>query len=250
MPQTANCTRRVFLYLRKRALDEIGFFSYLLCQPIGKDRKRLIMLTHSEIWSALDRLAQAHSTSASGLARLAGLDPTTFNKSKRQSASGKDRWPSTESLAKVLDVLGLNMEDFAASISGQTGRRRTAPLIGLAQAGNDGFFDDSGFPTGTGWEEIDLPAGTSESLYALEIVGNSMAPVFRNGEKVIVDPHAQVRRGDRVIVKTLKGEILAKELMRMNDTYVELHSVNPEHEGRLLARKDLAWVARIMWVSQ
>ena len=208
------------------------------------------MLTHSEIWSALDRLAQAHSTSPSGLAKLAGLDSTTFNKSKRISSSGKDRWPSTESLAKVLGVLGLNMEDFAAFIAGHSGRARTAPLIGVAQAGNDGYFDDAGFPIGAGWDEIDLPSGREEGMYVLEISGDSMSPVFRSGEKVIIAPHAQVRRGDRVVVKTLSGEILAKELVRMNDAYVELHSVNPDYEGRLLARKDVAWVARIMWVSQ
>ena len=142
------------------------------------------MLTHSEIWSALDRLAQAHSTSPSGLAKLAGLDSTTFNKSKRISSSGKDRWPSTESLAKVLGVLGLNMEDFAAFIAGHSGRARTAPLIGLAQAGNDGYFDDAGFPIGAGWDEIDLPSGREEGMYVLEISGDSMSPVFRSGEKV------------------------------------------------------------------
>ena len=208
------------------------------------------MPTHSEIWAALDRLAKAHSTSPSGLAKMAGLDPTTFNKSKRRSGSGKDRWPSTESLAKVLSVLGLNMEDFAAFIAGHSGRARTAPLIGLAQAGDDGYFDDAGFPIGSGWDEVDLPAGRSEGMYVLGIVGDSMAPVFRHGEKVIVAPHTQVRRGDRVVVKTHAGEILAKELVRMNDTYVELHSVNPDYDGRLLARKDVAWIARIMWVSQ
>lgn len=208
------------------------------------------MFTHTEIWSALDRLAQAHSTSPSGLAKLAGLDPTTFNKSKRQSGTGKDRWPSTESLSKVLAVLGLTMEDFAAFIAGRSHAARTAPLIGLAQAGDDGFFDDAGFPTGMGWEEIDLPAGDSEGVYVLEISGQSMAPVFRHGEKVIVAPHSEIRRGDRVVVKTLEGEILAKELRRMTQTYVELHSVNREYEDRFLARKDIAWIARIMWVSQ
>ena len=208
------------------------------------------MLTHSQIWFALDRLAEAHASSPSGLAKLAGLDPTTFNKSKRISGTGKDRWPSTESIAKVLGVLGLNMEDFAAFISGHSGRARTAPLIGLAQAGNDGYFDDAGFPTGTGWEEIDLPAGRSEGMYVLEIVGESMSPVFRHGEKIIVAPHMQVRRGDRVVVKTREGEILAKELVRMNETYIELHSINPDYEGRLLARKDVAWIARILWASQ
>jgi len=208
------------------------------------------MLTHTEIWSALDRLAEAHSSSPSGLAKLAGIDPTTFNKSKRQSGTGKDRWPSTESLAKVLGVLDLNMEDFAAFIAGHSGRARTAPLIGLAQAGNDGYFDDSGFPIGAGWEEIDLPTGRSEGMYVLEISGESMAPVFRHGDKVIVAPHTNVHRGDRVVVKTIEGEILAKELVRINDTYIELHSVNPDYEGRLLARKDIVWIARIIWVSQ
>lgn len=208
------------------------------------------MLTHTKIWSALDRLAQAHSTSPSGLAKRAGLDPTTFNKSKRQSGSGKDRWPSTESLAKVLDVLDLDMEDFAAFIAGHSRKSRTAPLIGLAQAGDDGFFDDSGFPIGSGWEEIDLPASRSEGMYVLEIAGESMSPVFRHGEKVIVAPHIPVHRGDRVVVKTLEGEILAKELVRINETYIELHSINPDYEGRLLARKNVAWIARIMWVSQ
>lgn len=208
------------------------------------------MLTHNKIWSALDRLAQAHSTSPSGLAKLAGLDPTTFNKSKRRSAGGKDRWPSTESLAKVLASLGLSMDDFAAFITGHQSRVQTAPLIGLAQAGDEGYFDDSGFPIGASWEEVDLPGQKSEGMYALEIAGDSMMPVFRNGEKVIVDPHAQIRRGDRVIAKTHKGEVLAKELVRINDAFIELHSVNPDYEGRLLARKDVAWIARIMWVSQ
>ena len=208
------------------------------------------MLTHKKIWSALDRLAEAHATSPSGLAKRAGLDPTTFNKSKRRSGTGKDRWPSTESLAKVLGVLGLDMEDFAAFIAGHSSKSRTAPLIGLAQAGDDGFFDDSGFPIGSGWEEIDLPAGRSEGMYVLEIMGDSMSPVFRNGEKVIVAPHAPVHRGDRVVVKTIEGEVLAKELVRMNETYIELRSLNPDYEDRLLARKNVVWIARIMWVSQ
>ena len=208
------------------------------------------MLTHKKIWSALDRLAEAHATSPSGLAKRAGLDPTTFNKSKRRSGSGKDRWPSTESIAKVLGVLDLDMEDFAAFIAGQSRKSRTAPLIGLAQAGDDGFFDDSGFPIGSGWEEIDLPEGRTDGMYVLEIMGDSMSPVFRNGEKVIVAPYAPVHRGDRVVVKTLEGEILAKELSRMNETYIELRSLNPDYEDRLLARKKVAWIARIMWVSQ
>jgi phage repressor protein C with HTH and peptisase S24 domain len=43
------------------------------------------MLTHAQIWSALDRLAERKGISASALAKRAGLDPTTFNRSKRIS---------------------------------------------------------------------------------------------------------------------------------------------------------------------
>ena len=60
------------------------------------------MLTHDQIWTALDRLAERAGITTSALARRAGLDPTTFNKSKRVTGEGRERWPSTESVAKSL----------------------------------------------------------------------------------------------------------------------------------------------------
>lgn len=51
------------------------------------------LLTHEQVWTALDRLAARAGLSASGLARRAGLDPTTFNKSKRVTPDGRERWP-------------------------------------------------------------------------------------------------------------------------------------------------------------
>ena len=63
-------------------------------------------MKHDDIWRALDTLAAENGLSASGLARRAGLDPTTFNPSKRRMQDGRARWPSTESVAKVLDATG------------------------------------------------------------------------------------------------------------------------------------------------
>ena len=124
------------------------------------------MLTHPQIWRAIDALAARHGMSPSGLAKLAGLDPTTFNKSKRGTANGKLRWPSTESLAKVLSATGASLEDFVALVSESGGARarvRMVPLIGMAQAGGQGYFDDAGFPAGSGWEDIAFP----EIVFAL-----------------------------------------------------------------------------------
>jgi orotate phosphoribosyltransferase len=76
------------------------------------------MLSHEDVWTAIDRLAQTFGYSPSGLAKQAGLDPTSFNKSKRMSPDGKPRWPSTESLAKILAVTGATMSEFIGLIEG------------------------------------------------------------------------------------------------------------------------------------
>jgi phage repressor protein C with HTH and peptisase S24 domain len=207
------------------------------------------MFTHKEIWLAIDRLADRHSSSPSGLAKLAGLDPTSFNPSKRHSGNGKPRWPSTESLSKLLQALDMNFKDFAA-LAENTEGQTTVPVIGMAQAGDQGFFDDSGYPVGSGWDEINIEHLASENAYALQIVGDSMDPVFRAGERVIVAPGLEVRRGDRIILKTNDGEVMAKELVKMTAKAVHLHSANPDYEDRILDRREVLWMGRIVWASQ
>ena len=169
------------------------------------------MLTHAQIWSAIDGLAKRSGLSPSGLAKRAGLDPTTFNKSKRITPDGRARWPSTESVAKSLAATGATLDQFVALISESAHPPAEAvPLIGFAEAGVGGYFDDGGFPNGKGWDEIPFPAVDDEHVYALEISGESMHPAYRDGTVIIVSPAAPIRRGDRVVVKTRDGEVIAK----------------------------------------
>src|SRR5262245_27563648 len=170
------------------------------------------MLTHAQIWTALDRLAARAGLSPSGLAKKAGLDPTTFNRSKRMTPQGRSRWPSTESLAKSLAATGTSMEVFVQLIddparSGSHG----VPMIDFAQAATDSHFDGSGHPVGTDWDELAFPAVADESAYALRIVGDSLAPLFRDGSVVVVSPAATVRKDDRVVVMTKDGQITVRE---------------------------------------
>ena len=208
------------------------------------------MLTHAQIWRAIDRLAERHGLSASALARRAGLDPTSFNRSKREQPDGRSRWPSTESIAKILAATSTSLDDFMGLLDDAVAARRAIPLIGFAQAGGGGYFDDAGFPVGGSWDEIAFPNVGDEHAYALEISGDSMLPLYRDGDLVVVSPAAPVRRGDRVIVKTREGEVLAKELKRRTARTLELRSLNPEHAYRVLQEKDIAWVARVLWASQ
>jgi phage repressor protein C with HTH and peptisase S24 domain len=210
------------------------------------------MLTHAQVWSAIDRLALRAGLSASGLARRAGLDPTTFNKSKRITASGRARWPSTESISKALAATGTSIEAFVGLIQGDKAATPTrgVPLLGLAEAGAGGYFDDGGFPAGAGWDEISFPAVDDTHAYALEVSGQSMEPAYRDGDVILVSPAAPIRRGDRVVVKTRDGEVMAKELKRKTAKALELKSLNPEHPDRTLTTEEVLWVARIVWASQ
>jgi phage repressor protein C with HTH and peptisase S24 domain len=209
------------------------------------------MLTHAQIWNALDRLAARNKMTASGLAKKAGLDPTTFNKSKRITPEGRPRWPSTESVAKALTATNTKVETFVTLITdGAKPPISTVPLIGLAQAGGGGYFDDAGFPVGKGWEEVPVPQVTDEHAYALEISGDSMRPAYRAGDIVIVSPGTPVRKGDRVVVKTIEGEVLVKELKRKTAKAIELASINTEHGDRTVLMNEVMWIGRVVWASQ
>ncbi|MBI4968527.1 MAG: helix-turn-helix transcriptional regulator [Rhodospirillales bacterium] len=210
------------------------------------------MLRHSDIWQAIDGLALRNGLSASALARKAGLDPTTFNKSKRISPDGKLRWPSTESVAKCLAATGSSLADFVGLVGAakETSQPQKIPLIGLAQAGTEGFFDDSGYPVGGSWDEIPFPEVGDHHAYALEISGDSMEPLYREGDLVIVAPGAGVRRGDRVVVKTIDGEVMVKQLLRRTGRYLDLQSVNARYPNRSLMLEEVAWMHRIVWCSQ
>ena len=209
-------------------------------------------LSHGQIWKAIDGLARREGISASALARRAGLDSTSFNPSKRFGPGDppRPRWPSTESLTRILQATGLSLGEFATLAQDAPERPSTVPMLGMAQAGLDGFFDDAGLPIGDGWEQTELPR-TKETLLSLRVTGDSMTPLYREGDRIIVDREASdVRKGDRVVVRTTGGETLAKEVAGLTAKAVTLASINPAYEPRVVARKDIVWMGRILWVSQ
>lgn len=208
-------------------------------------------LSHATVWKGLDALAKRESTTPSGLARRAGLDPTSFNPSKRFTSGQppRPRWPSTQSLMQVLTATDLSLAEFAILAEDQ-GPEPSLPVLGLAKAGEEGFFDDSGLPLSADWDRTTLPR-QRDTLFSLEIEGDSMLPLYRAGDRVIVDlEQGQVRRGDRIALRTRDGETLAKELGSITPFSLTLLSVNPAYAPREIKRTEVLWVARIIWVSQ
>lgn len=207
------------------------------------------MLTHSDIWRAIDRLAERHNMSPSGLARKAGLSPTLFNPSKRIN-SGRKRWPSTESVAAILAATGSSLDDFVAMASPTATQHTKIPLLGLNEANQNGYFNDDGKALEKKWDEMGLPASTDIDAFALEISNQSLEPIYKEGDRIILSPAEKPRRGDRVAVRTKDGKVLVRQLGREGAQKIELISFNPDYPPVTLARMDVVWLYRIIWASQ
>ena len=214
---------------------------------MAKQPKALKMLTHGQVWGALDRLAERAGLSSSGLARRAGLDPTTFNKSKRVTSDGRERWPSTESLAKALAATGSSIDTFVRLIGDHERDVQSVPMLALSQAADHGHFDAYGYPAGRNWDNVALPAAGEDRVFALEISGEALKPAYRNGDVIVVSPGTTIRRGDRVVVKTAAGEVLIRELKRRTAKALELAPLDAGGRDRALASDEVEWIARIVW---
>jgi phage repressor protein C with HTH and peptisase S24 domain len=213
------------------------------------------MFTHAEVWHGIDRLAKQHGLTASGLARRAGLDPTTFNPSKRITKEAKPRWPSTESLAKILTATETPFAEFVALMTdrpAQLAPRATRRLrcIAFDQVARNGVLDEAGFPSGGDWDEIDFPNLEDRHAYALEVRGDSLMPIYRDGDVLVVSPEASIRRRDRVVLKTKAGAVAAGVLERRTAQRLEIARFGQDREMQLLSLAEVAWLARIVWVSQ
>jgi len=212
------------------------------------------MLTHEQIWRGVDRLALRNGLSPSGLAKRAGLDPTTFNKSKRVTQDGKQRWPGTESLSKILEATQSNLADFVLLIDEVPAAQPKAPdlkfrSIRLSQI-TDESFDKSGFPEDAGWEEVDFPSIDDPRAYIVELDKDAAQDFCRPGSFLVISPSSSVRRHDRVIVKTKKGLLVIGTIKRKGPQEYIVAEMNSSSDELLLNVKDIAWIGRILWVSQ
>lgn len=217
------------------------------------------MLTHAQIWGLIDWLAARNGLTPSGLARRAGLDPTTFNRSKRTAVDGRQRWPSTESLAKVLEATNTPLQEFSAMAiaverRGAAGADAVAPAMGLSDDGGRGLADGR---AAEGSLTIRGAAGASPALsvdpdampHVVPVPAAAAGPLYRSRDQLIVVRVDGPMPGDRVLVRMADGADLVGEVSSVTET--ALHLEVPGHpEERIVERSAVASLLRILWVSQ
>jgi phage repressor protein C with HTH and peptisase S24 domain len=208
------------------------------------------MLSHADVWRGVDRLAEVNGLTASGLARRSGLDPTTFNKSKRATRDGRPRWPSTESLAKILEATHTSFAEFVALVDPSAAMlpRPTVPYVPLSRMAAS-QFDGAGFPAAS-FERIELSNLAGPHLYAIELDSDAFGPVYRAGDTILVAPDAGVRRGDRIVLMPTAGGPRLGTLVRKTAEHVTLGGIARSEESEELRLADVAWLARIVWAAQ
>ena len=206
-------------------------------------------MQHGDVWRALDAIAQRRGLSASGLAKLAGLDATAFNKSKRISKEGRPRWPSTESIARALKATGIDYAEFASLVSGRA--KQSIPSLDFPEAVRDHLFNEHGAPSDKAWDKVEFPGPElDDGCFALEIVDLAFEPVYRAGDRIIATRQTDIRRNDRVIVKTRSRALLVGEILRQSSQRLELRALVGRDPVVPLEADDVEWVARIIWASQ
>ena len=211
------------------------------------------MLTHKQVWDGIDNLAKKNALSASALAKRAGLDPTTFNKSKRTTKQGKARWPSTESLSKILDATSTPMQEFVELMTDAGGPRRPPQrlrCVSLTQIEQGVGLDASGFPAAGKFDEVDYPGVEDAHAYLVELDRDVAPPLFRSGDQLVVAPSSGIRRGDRVIGRLRENAFVLGVLSRRTAQRAVVQDLVPPFQERAIPTEELAWLARIVWLSQ
>ncbi|MGD9806874.1 MAG: S24 family peptidase [Hyphomicrobiaceae bacterium] len=215
-------------------------------------------LTHEWIWNAIDTLASRSGLTPSGLARLAGLDPTAFNRSKRLTAEGRPRWPSTESIAKVLEATGTALDEFA-TLEFETSLQIADDETEIGEIAGVRIVAEIRGAIVLDWEPVSTQAvavngnitlAPSRRRFAVTVSDSSLEPAYSAGNVLIVSEATEPRAGDRVLVKPSGMPVSPQLLLATSVTHVELGSFTDINKRVSVQRCDLDWMARIVLVRQ
>lgn len=213
-------------------------------------------LTHEWIWRAIDQLATRKGVTPSALARLASLDPTAFNKSKRFTSDGRPRWPSTESISKVLAATETSLDDFVELATVRDIEQpRQEPVLSIAgvpvvgeirEAAVMGIFSPDMSASRTAPALDKSPA----EPFALAVADESLEPAYSRGNVLFLSPREPSRTGDRVVVKVEGQQPIPSVLVASSPIRIDLAPFQRENRVLRLDRTTVEWIARIMWARQ
>jgi len=92
--------------------------------------------------------------------------------------------------------------------------------------------------------------GDGEDVRTFEVFGNSMLPVYRHGDRLVVSATAPIKTGDRILILTSAGTIVGGTLVHRSDLELVMVAFGVRRVGLVVASGDIHFVGRIIWASQ
>lgn len=208
-------------------------------------------MKQEEVWRGIDHLADEIGVTPARLAKMAGLDQAVFSAGRRKRPEGGLRWPSMDSLAKVLDVADISLGDFVNYMYGNPDTKAgfRLPVQTLTNAGDADQYDMDGLPTGRAWDRVAFPDVQDPDCFGVIVDCDDYEPVYRQGDMLVCAPGVSVRRGDRVIYRRTDAGLEVGMLMRQTPFTVDIAGPDAQNIETIPAQ-DISWITRIAWARQ
>ncbi|SDF46196.1 XRE family transcriptional regulator [Phytopseudomonas seleniipraecipitans] len=179
-----------------------------------------------------------HLRKSRGLSQQALAEACGWSSQSRIGNYESDlREPSLADLLLLAPALGVSIAELAGSealpVATDTldvghARGGAVPVVGHAQLGTQGYFEEIDFPVGHGDGYLRIHSD-DPNAYGLRVSGDSMHPRIKNGEYVLIEPNKPFHAGDEVMVRTLDGQAMIKEFIYLRDGMYRFDSVNQNH---------------------
>lgn len=108
------------------------------------------------------------------------------------------------------------------------------PLLGTVKAGYDYLAQENVID----YISFKVDGTDKENYYALNVVGDSMTPLFDDGDTVIVHKQDDFENGDNCVV-LINGEEATIKKVYKDNTGIELKAVNPYYPPRVFSKEDI-----------
>lgn len=202
----------------------------------------------NSIWATIDRLSRERGWSVSHLAKLAGMDSTAFNKSKRVDTSGKTRTPNTDTLIRTAEVLGLTMAEFFSVVEDGVNGAMRIPMISDEEALDDRNWEDNGSLGRFSFPRLSFPQLTGGVHFAIRLTTDALLPVYRKNAVLVMSPEAEARAEDRVGVKVKNGYVFGEYVVEYSRRVVVSDLKTKEEVTVPIPSR--TFIHRISWASQ
>lgn len=162
------------------------------------------------------------------------IDKTLINKYLAGVSNAKqDKLTILAEALNVNEVWLMGYDIAMEPINIKTNDKIKIPLLGTVKAGYDYLAEENI----VGYESIDN-VSDKENYYALTVTGDSMEPLFSDGDIAIVHKQNDFESGNTCIVLINGDEATVKKVVRMEDG-IDLIAMNPYYPKKHFSKEDM-----------